>query len=319
MDFWPDEDLVDLQAGMRAFVAGRFPPAEVAAREGSDRVLAGWEELGAMGVFALRADFGMRAAVVALEELGRALVPGPIPTTILAAGLVDGAADGSRAVGLYEPPAAGPAVIEHADEVATLLWFAGDELRLVDVAALGLEPVTHPLDPLSPAAIESGGGVLGDGAPGRVLASGPAVGELRRAGVALTAALQLGVALGALDLATEYARHRVQFGRPIGSFQAVKHLLADMLVRAEVARSAVYAAACALDGAGDDDPERAVAVAKTVAGEAAVFNGRTGIQVHGGMGFTWEVVAQRYWKRAVVLDHTFGDTETHAAAVAGGL
>jgi alkylation response protein AidB-like acyl-CoA dehydrogenase len=92
-----------------------------------------------------------------------------------------------------------------------------------------------------------------------------------------------------------------------------------MLVRSEVARSAVYAAACALDGASDDDPAVAVSAAKVVAGEAALANGRAGIQVHGGMGFTWEVHAQRYWKRAVTLDATFGTADTHALRVADAL
>jgi alkylation response protein AidB-like acyl-CoA dehydrogenase len=127
------------------------------------------------------------------------------------------------------------------------------------------------------------------------------------------------VADGAGQLATAYAGEREQFGRPIGSFQAVKHLCAEMLVRTEVARSAVYAAACALDGASDDDPATTAAAAKVVAGEASVANGRYSIQVHGGMGFTWEVHAQRYWKRAVTLNNSFGSADDHALAVADSL
>ena len=130
--------------------------------------------------------------------------------------------------------------------------------------------------------------------------------------------MQLGLALAAVDLATAYAMEREQFGRPIGSFQAVKHLLADMLVKAEVARAAVYAA-CAVDGASTDDPVHAASVAKVLAGDAALFCGKTGIQVHGGMGFTWEVDAQRYWKRASVLDTHFGNSDEHAVAVAATL
>ena len=113
-----------------------------------------------------------------------------------------------------------------------------------------------------------------------------------------------------------YAKHREQFGRTIGSFQAVKHLLADMFTKAEVARSGVHAAACALDGASSDDPDRAASAAKLLAGEAALFCGKTGIQVHGGMGFTWEVDAQRYWKRACVLDTHFGSGDEHALRIA---
>ena len=85
---------------------------------------------------------------------------------------------------------------------------------------------------------------------------------------------------------------------PSASFQAVKHLLADMLVRAEVARAAVYAAGVTLDDPTVGDPDRAVAAAKLMAGEAAVANGKACIQVHGGMGFTWEVDAHLYLKRA---------------------
>jgi alkylation response protein AidB-like acyl-CoA dehydrogenase len=123
-----------------------------------------------------------------------------------------------------------------------------------------------------------------------------------RDGSLLTAALQVGHAAETLDLAVAYAKERRQFGKPIGSFQAIKHICADMLVRAEVARSAVHAAACLAD---DPDtvafeaetnlcsPEevvaRAVMGAKLLADEAAVVNARAAIQVHGGMGFTWEL------------------------------
>ena len=79
------------------------------------------------------------------------------------------------------------------------------------------------------------------------------------------------------------------------------------------------AAACAVDGASDDDATRAASVAKVMAGEAALFCGKSGIQVHGGMGFTWEVHAQRYWKRAVALDNSYGIIDHHAAALAATL
>jgi alkylation response protein AidB-like acyl-CoA dehydrogenase len=120
-------------------------------------------------------------------------------------------------------------------------------------------------------------------------------------------------------MSVAYAKERQQFDRPIGSFQAIKHLLADMLVRAEVARAAVYAAAVALDGRSHDDPVRAAAAAKILAGDAAIANGKAGIQVHGGIGFTWEVDAQRFWKRATVLDTHFGNSDEHAEAVAAML
>jgi alkylation response protein AidB-like acyl-CoA dehydrogenase len=122
-----------------------------------------------------------------------------------------------------------------------------------------------------------------------------------------------------VELATEYAKQREQFGRPIGSFQAVKHMAADMLVRAEVARGAVYAAACTLDGLSSDDPIRAAAAAAVVAGEAALANGRACIQVHGGIGYTWELDVQRYWKRAAVLDTHFGSQDVWAEVMAASI
>ena len=90
-------------------------------------------------------------------------------------------------------------------------------------------------------------------------------------------------------------------------------------MRAEVARAAVYAAAVALDGRSDDDAVRAASTAKILAGDAAIANGKSGIQVHGGIGFTWEVDAQRFWKRATVLDTHFGNSDDHAEAVAAML
>ena len=255
----------------------------------------------------------MRAAVLVFEELGRALAPGPLAVTALASPWVPGAADGTSIVTALEPDD-DPVIVEHPAQVDALLVVSPDSLSLLDPATLALHTVAQPVDTLTPVAVAV-----------RPLPTGTPVAHAKEArrfvrnAVVLTAAQQLGVALGALALATEYAKQREQFGRPIGSFQAVKHLLADMLVKAEVARAAVYAAACAMDGAGDGDAGTAASVAKLMAGEAALFCGKTGIQVHGGMGFTWEVHAQRYWKRAVALDNSFGITDHHAALIAATL
>ena len=128
----------------------------------------------------------------------------------------------------------------------------------------------------------------------------------RRDGAVLTAALQVGAAAWATELAVEYAKQRRQFGRPIGGFQAVKHLCADMAVRAELARCAVHAAAVTVDQPDVGDASVAAAGAKLLADEAAMANGRSCIQVHGGMGFTWEVPAHLAYKRARVLATQFG-------------
>ncbi len=180
-----------------------------------------------------------------------------------------------------------------------------------------------PLDPLTPL------WQLPSLPAGEALVADPE-GRFFRDGALLTAALQVGHAAAALDLAVDYAKQREQFGKPIGSFQAVKHLCADMLVRAEVARAAVHAGACLADApdvvASEADAascspgelvERAVAGAKLLADEAAVANARTAIQVHGGTGYTWEVPLHLHLKRAHLLSTTFGSPGELATALAG--
>ena len=111
----------------------------------------------------------------------------------------------------------------------------------------------------------------------------------------------------------------MQFDRPIGSFQAIKHILADMLTRTEVARAAVYAAGAHLDAPAVAGLDRSVAAAKIVAGEAAVANGKAATQVHGGMGYTWEVDVHLFLKRAWLAETQFGSADTHADRLAATL
>ena len=135
----------------------------------------------------------------------------------------------------------------------------------------------------------------------------------------VTAAQLVGIAGACTDAAVAYAKERQQFDKPIGSFQAVKHICADMLVRAEVARAAVHAAAAALDDPSSGDANRAASAAKLLAGQAAIANAKSSMQVHGGMGFTWEVDVHLYLKRAWVLDKAFGGSGDHADAIARAL
>jgi alkylation response protein AidB-like acyl-CoA dehydrogenase len=322
VDFELTDDQVSLREGIRAFCDGRFAPDAVRAIEDArgrlDRER--WQELGDTGVFSLRLPdgegglgLGMPEAAIVFEELGRAIVPGPLVATELAAHLVPGAAEGTSIVGFVDAHDEVLA-IEHPDDLDALLVLDDDGVRVVDPGTVTGIDAERPLDALTPvrfvsAALSGGERVLDrDGAA-----------RLRLEGVVLTAAIQLGIAGRTVELATEYAKQREQFGRPIGSFQAVKHIAADMLVRAEVARGAVYAAACTLDGLSDDEPVRAVAAAAVVAGDAALANAEACIQVHGGIGYTWELDVQRYWKRAAVLDTHFGSTETWSEAVAASL
>ena len=260
------EDQRALRAAMRD-VLGRWSDAGRPGDAGFrlDRSL--WRALGELGVFSLRlpeaaggAGLGLPEAVLVFEEAGRALLPGPLVATHLAAGEVPGAADGDVVVA-----AADGRIVEWLEEA--------DVVRPGAEGAVAIKSV-DPLTPLH-----------------RVPAPAPA----DPVAVLLTAAEQLGTATRACELAVQHARTREQFGQPIGGFQAVKHLCAQMLVRVEVARAAVYAAAVTED-------RTDIAAARLLADEAAIRGGRDCLQVHGGMGFTWEsevhLLLKRAWVRA---------------------
>jgi alkylation response protein AidB-like acyl-CoA dehydrogenase len=154
---------------------------------------------------------------------------------------------------------------------------------------------------------------LGDGAAGwKVLET-----TLHLATVAL-AAEQVGGAERCLDLAVAYAKERVQFGRPIGSFQAIKHKCADMLMRVEAARSAGYYAACIADERGADLPV-AASLAKAYCSDAYFQCAADCLQIHGGVGFTWEYDVHLYFKRAKSSESLLGDATYHREHVARAL
>lgn len=324
MDFQPTEDQKALRDGIRSFCEGeipneRFPEFEKS--KGFDRAL--WKQLAEMGVFALRlpeaeggVGLGYSDTVLVFEELGRRLVPGPLVWSHLAAGLVDGAATGEVVVGGLDlwhgedQNPSTPLVLEHLESLDVLLLLRPDGIERIDPRSVRATPVEVPLDPLTPihhATELPSGDTIGDASAAK---------RLRLEGAALVSALQLGVAEGALELANEYAKEREQFGRPIGGFQAVKHILAEMFVKQEAARAGAYNAGATLDTPEVANVARAVSSAKLTSGEAAIRNARSCIQVHGGMGFTWEVVAHYYFKRAWVLENLFGTQDEHAERIA---
>jgi alkylation response protein AidB-like acyl-CoA dehydrogenase len=304
MNFDLTDDQEALRDGIRALCQGRFTSDRV--RAGFDR--AAWDELAGTGVFSLLTDgFSWADAALAFEELGRAVVPGPLVWGVLAHGLVDGVP-----TGLARPAAGTPAMVEHLAAADVVVVLDGDAVRQVPAAAVSGALLDWPLDPLTPI-------TRVDALPeGDVLAGADAT-RWRRGGAVLTAAFQVGMAHACVEQATEYSLGRKQFDRPIGSFQAIKHLLADAIVRAEVARTAVHAAAVTLDDPEVGDVDRAIAGAKLLAGEAALKNAKTSVQVHGGMGFTWEVDAHLYLKRAWLTNTTFGTPDACADALADSL
>jgi alkylation response protein AidB-like acyl-CoA dehydrogenase len=303
----------DLQEGVRKLCEGRFPMEAVRSLEASGGVDRGrWRELADAGVFSLRlpesaggVGLGAREGVLVFEELGRALVPGPLVASSLAAGVVDG-----EVVGSVERDGV---VVEWLGSLDALVVRDHDGLWAVEPSTVAGEAAAPPLDPLTPVARVTS-------LPQGEQVGGPEdAARWRVEGAALTAALQLGSAEATLDAAVAYAKERTQFDRPIGTFQAVKHILADMLVRLEVARAAVWAAGATIDQPEVGDPARAASAAKVLADEAALTNGKAAIQVHGGMGFTWEVDAHLHLKRAWVLATQFGSTEHHSEALAASL
>ncbi len=280
MDFQPTEEQRDLRAGVRALLAGRYGREALRASVDSgvcvDRGL--WRELGEAGFFALRlpeseggVGLGLPEAVIVFEEAGRALLPGPLVATHLAAGVVPGAASGA-------------AVVTAFDLGGGLVTYLGEADAVLGAPGVPSGSPVRSADPLTPLH--------------RVRVSARAdVSSYTAEGAVLTAALQVGSALRTLELAVRYAGEREQFGQPVGAFQAVKHLCAQMLVRAEVARTALYAAAVTSAFA---EGGAEIAAAKLLADEAAVANARDCLQVHGGMGFTWEADVHLHLKRAWV-------------------
>jgi alkylation response protein AidB-like acyl-CoA dehydrogenase len=147
-------------------------------------------------------------------------------------------------------------------------------------------------------------------------AASQAVASAVAAGAAVLASEQLGTAQRCLDMTVAYVKERRQFARPVGSFQALKHRLADVWVQLTQARAAArYAAACLADG--DPDTPVAIALAKAACGDAAVHAAQECVQLHGGIGFTWEHPAHLLLKRAKSGAMAFGTPDRHRAALAG--
>ncbi len=194
------------------------------------------------------------------------------------------------------------------------LFILGDATGawLVKASAPGVTVTRHTtMDQTRPYAT-----VTLDRATAEPLPSGAdALAAARQVGWICAAAEGLGVAQAAIDRTVSYARERVQFGRAIGSFQAYKHRLADMVVEVEQARSAVYWAACACDE-GADEAAIALHSAKSFAADTAFMCAGNMIQLHGGIGFTWEHDAHLFFKRARALQSMLGSGEWHREQVA---
>jgi alkylation response protein AidB-like acyl-CoA dehydrogenase len=369
LEFTPEQD--ELRDGVRTVLAGECPMSvvrEVVEKGATADAL--WSRMVALGWPALTVPesaggLGMGAVelAVVVEELGRAVAPGPfVPTVTQFAPLVaeagspeqqqaflgaiatgevtgtlalvesSGDLNPARVTATADPDGTGfvlrgakTMVVEAGtvDEIAVIARLPGTEgdegvgAFVVPRAEIGVEPVAA-LDSSRPLARLTLDGVHVDadrvlGEPGP-----PNAAAIRRAvEVAVTAlAVEIvGTAQAIFDVTLEYAKQREQFGVPIGSFQAIKHKFADMLIALERARATSYFAALTI---AEDDDRRSLAasMAKAAAGDCAALLAKEGIQIHGGIGYTWEHDMHLYVRRVKSNATLFGNAAQHRARVA---
>ncbi len=305
MRFAFTDDQTLFAEGLRDLLAKECTPARVRAAwdDGAGHDAALWDHLAEMGVFGMvvpEAAGGLGGnevdLVLLLEELGRAAAPGPVLETaaVVAPVLGDAAVVGTAALD-------GSPYVPHA-HVASIVLVPGGVLRPEDATL-------SPVDGI-------------DGGRRLFAVDGGAVEPLDYdeelafdRGALAAAAYLVGLGERMIDVAAEYARQREQYGRPIGVNQAVKHLLADALLKVEFAKPAVYRAAWAV---AEREPTRSrdVSMAKAFASDAAYRSSRSAMQVHGAIGYTWEADLQLWMKKAWALQRAWGDATFHRRRVA---
>jgi alkylation response protein AidB-like acyl-CoA dehydrogenase len=323
-----DEDALAFRAAVRDLLDKECGPTDVRAAWESDSGFSAerWQHLAEMGVVGLTASedhggLGLDEVglVQLLEEAGRAALPEPlIETTAVAIPLLQalapdrlaGVADGATVVtvGLESHPA-----VSAAPAADVFVLQRGDELHAVDKGDVTLAPVESVDHGRRLALVEwapSPTSRIAHGSDGR-----DAIALAFDRAAWASAAVLTGLAERMLELAADYARQRHQFGVPIGSFQAVKHKLADALVKLDFARPVVHRAAFSI---AHDDADRAVHVsmAKACASEAADRAARAALQVHGAIGYTWEHDLHLFMKKAWALGGAWGDAAWHRRRIA---
>ena len=333
MRFCFDEEQLRFQESVRGMLGKECAPERLRALSTSDsgRSPALWAKLAEMGLLGLlipeeHGGLGLSEvdAVLALEETGRAALAEPVVETACVAARMIAATGSAELAARWLPSiAAGEAIVAvgHPDNpfvsdahVAQLLLLPHDgEIHALErkAAKITHEPSIDPLRRLY--------SVEWNPSPATRVATGDtarrALGAAYDRGAWATAAQQLGVAQGLVEAAVKYSCQREQFGQAIGAFQALKHALASVTVRVEFAKPVVHRAAFAI---ANDLPERAIAVshAKAAASEAAAMAAKAALQVHGAIGYTWEVDLHLWMKRAWSLDQSWGSAARHRARVA---
>ncbi|AFR49479.1 acyl-CoA dehydrogenase family protein [Gordonia sp. KTR9] len=322
MDLLLDDDEREIQDLARDFFAAHAGPAQahsIAAGDAVTSLIASSAELGWFGLTVSEAQGGLglsqKELVLAHREAGRALAPlRLLATTIAAAAVADGEdvsllarlLSGDAVAALAIPVTSGYLLLD-ADSDTTIAVSVGTESTTVSAVAVTDAEPADLIDAATPA--------LKISALGETLVSADA-GAGSQAVLAVAAA-QVGIASTCLDLAVTYARDRTAFGKPIGSFQAIKHRLADVAVALEAADAqlafAATAAAEGREGAGWE-----ASVARLLATRAATAATSATIQTHGAMGTTWDHDAHLYLERATVLDHVGSRGSALAHSVLSG-
>jgi len=333
-----------LRSSVRAFLADKAPMASVRADYPSataDRsVWDGLVELGVVGLLAGEthggSGMGMVDAAVVLEELGRAVCPAPYASSAIGAisladdTLLSRLSDGSciGTVAIFEEGARynWQTPSTRATREGSRWRLDGAKVHVADAPAADIVLVVALDDDgelgvfaTETFAVESTPTVDGSRKQGRVVLDAAPAHRIELAAPAHTAIARtldrlgvaatvdgVGAAQRALELSVEYAKEREQFGKPIGTFQAVQHLCADMLRTVELGRAAGYYACWALDDASPEEAHRAATLARAFAADAFPQVGGTAIQVFGGIGFTWEHDIHLYYKRLLTVANTLG-------------
>ncbi len=353
MEFELSESQQLLKDNARRFFAGECPMTEVRRIIETDTAYdaALWAKLVEQGYTGIifpeeygGVGLGMVDLILLMEEAGRALLPGPFFSTVALAGaVIDAVAapelkkkyltaicsgEAHSTVALLEENAswnlAGVRMTESKGTLAGEKLFVPDAAAadfMVVVAANGvfITPVKAPSLRISPMSgmdltrkIYS---VRFDKTPVEKLGDTKALPRALDMAAAALVGEMVGIMQRTLEVTVEYAKFRKQFGKPIGMFQAVQHKCADMYLETESARSAAYYAAWALEQ-NAPDASLAVSIAKMYAGDACRNVGNHGIQVHGGMGFTWENDLHLYYRRAKASETMLGDATFHRERIA---
>jgi alkylation response protein AidB-like acyl-CoA dehydrogenase len=343
VDFELSDDQIALRDAAGALLEARSGPdrvrAVVDAGGGYDRDL--WQDMVAQGWTGLLLPenrgglgFGPVEAAVLAEQVGAHLAPAPFLQQLLAldtlgrttpaGSSIEGLADGTLlGCAAFEPVSVEmhgdefvltgrtePVVFAPSADVAVVRGRHGDDEALFSVDLTGVTVERESAMDLT----REVGWLRFDRPPAARPGGADAVARFVDFGAMAYAAEMLGLAQAALDLSVAYAKEREQFGRPIGSFQAVKHRCADMLVDVEGMRSAVYYAAWAIGA--DVDASVAASTAKTWCSDASRRVMASTLQVHGGIGFTWEHDAHLFLKRSQLDEVSFGDARFHRARLA---